>query len=222
MLRLVTIFVVLAPPAEPPPEASPPSGVEDSAPVESAEPEPAPAEPAAHEDLLAPSAEPAPQPEPEPTAQPEPSADPGYAPPIAPPPSPQPEPTIRTDPKNRKLVVAGNATMGLGGAAFVTMVVGLILRSNAIDRLEILANRDEVDPDEREKYEDQRDLGTGLAIGGGAAAGALFVAGITMTVIGNKRERKRREEAAEAAARTGHPLVFLHPNRVSVGWQLAF
>lgn len=110
----------------------------------------------------------------------------------------------KVDPANRKLVVAGNITTGLGGAALVVMLVGLLIHQNQ-------PSSGGGDPDDpTAELEDSGSLGVGggLAIGGGAAAGALFVSGITLMAVGYRREKQRRAKLNLTLRPAGGPGEF--------------
>ena len=155
--------------------------------------------------------------EPEPEAEPtEPQAEPVQAEPAKPaaatmirPPPPAP---IEPDPRNYRLVLIGDIVIGLGGAALITMVVGLGIRAEAIDRRDALLVG-EADLDAIARQDQRISTGTTLAIAGGAATGALFAAGITMVALGYKRERERRQQL---------PALYLGPRGAGLSWSLRF
>lgn len=164
----------------------------------------------------------APGAEPESAAEPEPAAEPELAPtagesasgdaqvdgaaavpaptPVARPiPPPPPPPTVvEVDPKHYAMVLAGNIVIGLGGAALVTMAVGLGVRSDAIRQREGLVASG-ADADALAAQDTRIQTGTVVAISGGAATAALFATGITLVALGYSRERKRRLELPRAA-----------------------
>lgn len=134
---------------------------------------------------------------------------------VAPPPA-QP---IEVDPANYRMVLAGDIVIGFAGAGLVTMLAGLVLRSDAVAQREALGVAAEPDAAAIARQEQRIETGTILSITGGAAAGALFAAGITLVAVGYARERKRRE-ALEPASMAAAPL--LGPDRVGLSWQIHF
>jgi hypothetical protein len=114
------------------------------------------------------------------------------------------------------MVLAGDIVIGLGGAGLVTMLVGLVIRSDAIAQREAIGVAAEPDPAAIAQQEQRIDTGVILAITGGAAAGALFATGISLVAVGHARERKRREALQMTAA----PL--LGRDRMGLSWTLRF
>lgn len=149
----------------------------------------------------------------EPVVQPQPTAPEAPLPAVPPPVLP-----IEVDPANYRMVLAGNIVIGLGGAGLVAMIVGLGIRSDALTQRRALAAA--IAPDlEANARQDQRiETSTIVATAGGAAAGALFVAGITLVALGYSRERKRRE----ALNRQGQLAPMLGRQRIGLNWLVRF
>ena len=184
---------------------------QDAAPTESAA-TPAEAEP-----------EPDPQPEIAPvehTPEPEPEVgqatqDEAVISAPAPPPAPllSPPIPIEVDPANYRMVLAGNIVIGLGGAALIAMAVGLGLRSDALTQRQALRVGAEPDLDAIARQDQRIQSGTITGITGGAAAGVLFVTGITLVALGYERERERRLTLPTAA---------VGPQGVGLHWSMRF
>jgi len=151
------------------------------------------------------AAEPAPSEAP--TADPNEPTPPPLVTPFVPPPK-----AIEPDPRNYRLVLAGNIVIGLGGAALISMIVGLGLRSEAIDRRKSQVISD-AGPEDIARQDRRISTGTTLAIAGGAATAALFATGITLIAVGHRRERRRRVSL---------PAVKLGPRGAGVSWSLRF
>lgn len=138
-------------------------------------------------------------------AEPEPEA--------APTSSPGPSPGI--DPKNHRLVVAGNVLTGLGLGAFIMMTTGFLVASDGRDRQGFATARE--DEDELAKQERRVRTGNIVGITGAAAAGALLISGLTLIGVGRSRERKRR-----AALTSGSLTPLLSPDMVGARWIVRF
>jgi hypothetical protein len=125
----------------------------------------------------------------------------------APPPSvvipPPPVAETEVDPVNYRIVLAGDILIGLGGAGFVVMGTGLVLRNDARVQRDAQQVAEEPDPAEIAKQERRVMLGSTLALVGGVSAAVLIVTGIGMIIGGRARERRRREGLVIEAARGG-------------------
>ncbi len=111
---------------------------------------------------------------------------------IVPPAPPQP---VEVDPRNYRMVLAGDIVIGFGGAGLLAMLVGLGLRSDALAQRRALGVAAEPDAAAIARQDRRIETGTLLTITGGVAAGALFATGITLVALGHARERKRRESS---------------------------
>ena len=135
---------------------------------------------------------------------------PTLAPTLAPPPPPVVEQEV--DPRNYGMVLGGDILIGASGAALIAMAVGLGVRHDAIAQRAGLASSGG-DDDARERQDQRIQTGTIVAVSGGAAAGALLAAGITLVALGYARGRKRRLELPSASFGRGH---------VGLSWSLRF
>jgi hypothetical protein len=144
----------------------------------------------------------------------EPPIEPDPAP-VAPPPVlvlPSPTP-IEVDPTNYRMVLAGNFVIGFGGAALIAMAVGLGVRADAVTQRQALTVGSDPNDEAIARQERRMQMGTVVGITGGAAAGALFVTGVTLVALGYKRERRRRAAL---------PTATLGPDGVALGVSLRF
>jgi len=147
-------------------------------------------------------------------AAPEPAPDP-------PPPTlvaPAPPLAVEVDPAHYRMVLAGNIVIGVGGLSLVAMLVGLGLRSDAQTRRRALGVAILRDPDAIAVQDRRLAAGTTLSIAGGAAAGALFVAGISLVALGYSRERKRRATLTSPS----QLAPMLDRERVGLSWLVRF
>ncbi|MBC8073586.1 MAG: hypothetical protein IAG13_35015, partial [Deltaproteobacteria bacterium] len=103
---------------------------------------------------------------------------------VAPPP-PRVEGTEQVGYRRPPMVVAGVATISLGLAGYVGMVVGLAIGANADSTLAALGSR--ADIAERRELIERGELGNQLAIGAGIAGGVALATGIALVVIGRRR-----------------------------------
>lgn len=128
---------------------------------------------------------------------------------------PPPEP-LEVDPRNYRMVLAGNIVIGLGGAALIGMIAGLGIRSAAVTTRQALGVA--IDRDDAAIARADRCIHTGtiLAISGGAGAAALFTTGITLVALGYKRERERR------AALSWVPTPMIGPTELGIHWSIQF
>ena len=133
------------------------------------------------------------------------------------PPPPPPE-LVEVDPANYKMVLAGDIIIGLGGAGLITMAVGLGIRADARTQRAALGVAEAPNLDAQAKQDRRIQLGTRLAIAGGASAGALFVTGITLVALGYARERRRRASLVRLSA----PTPTLAPDRAGLSWAIEF
>jgi hypothetical protein len=133
----------------------------------------------------------------------------------APGPEPEPAPSPGIDPKNHRLVVAGNVVTGLGLGAFIMMTTGFLVASDGRDRLGFATARE--DEDEIAKQERRVRTGNIVGITGAAATGALLISGLTLIGVGRSRERKRR-----AALAGGSLVPLLSPRMVGARWVFRF
>lgn len=131
--------------------------------------------------------------EPAPPASADAETDAAPAPTPASSPVPPPALPLTVDPANYRMVLAGDVVIGLGGAGLVTMLVGLLIRSDALTRRNALGVAQQPDEAAIARQDRRIETGTLLAITGGAVAAALFTSGITLVAVGHSRERKRRE-----------------------------
>ncbi|PRQ03668.1 hypothetical protein ENSA5_13610 [Enhygromyxa salina] len=145
-----------------------------------------------------------------PTPTPELAEPPTPPPPAVVPPPPAP---VEIDPANYRMVLAGDIVIGLGGASLIAMGVGLGIHSDALGQRQALTVSDNPDLDAIARQDQRIQDGALTAIVGGAAAGALFVTGITLVALGYKRERERRASL---------PVVTLGPRGAALSWSLRF
>ncbi|GEM_PF-6367967 len=96
----------------------------------------------------------------------------------------------RVDPRNYRMVLAGNVITGLGGATFFTMLVGLVIRAHARDELAQARRNDDLD--HAREARSQGRLGSWLAVSGGGMTAILMGTGVSLMAIGYRRERERR------------------------------
>lgn len=124
----------------------------------------------------------------------EPAAEP--PPPVMVPPPAEP---LEVDPRNYRMVLAGDILIGLSGGGMVAMAVGLGIRSDAITQrqAQTVANT----PDEAELARQEQRIRTGAVVAtiGGVSAAALLASGITLVALGYRRERLRRMSLPGAA-----------------------
>ena len=116
------------------------------------------------------------------------------------PPTPEVE-TVARD--NWRIVVAGDVLIGVGMGGFGLMVAGLAVQARGKQEIDRLALRDDPDDGARAQAEAQRKLGLELAIAGAATTAALVGTGIALVVIGNRRERARRDAQDQLGWGTG-------------------
>jgi hypothetical protein len=153
---------------------------------------------------------------------PEPAA---VAPVVPPPPTP-----VEVDPRNYKMVLAGDILIGLSGAAMIVMAVGLGIRSDAVTQRQALTVSDNPDLDEIERQARRIDTGVQLAITGGVATAVLLSTGISLVAVGYRRERLRRMSLAGRAPGSGRgrgvepglPSASFGPHGASLSWTLRF
>jgi hypothetical protein len=126
---------------------------------------------------------------------------------------PPPPTTIEVDPRNYRMVLAGNIVIGLSGAGMIAMAVGLGIRSDAMTQRQALTVSDQPDLDAIARQARRIETGTQLAITGGAAAAVLLASGITLVAVGYRRERLRRLSL---------PTASFGPHGASVSWTLRF
>lgn len=138
----------------------------------------------------------------------EPAAEP--PPPVMVPPPAEP---LEVDPRNYRMVLAGDILIGLSGGGMVAMAVGLGIRSDAITQrqAQTVANL----PDEAEIDRQEQRIRTGAVVAtiGGVSAAALLSSGITLVALGYRRERLRRMSLPRAA---------FGPDRFVLQWTLRF
>ncbi|NVB39396.1 hypothetical protein G6O69_16255 [Pseudenhygromyxa sp. WMMC2535] len=135
---------------------------------------------------------------------------------------PAPPQAIAVDPKNYRMVLAGDVLVGLGGAAFIVMAAGLAVGADASRQHDALSVADEPDADKIAKQADRAALGRTLAITGGASAGALMITGIALIAAGRVRERKRREAMFASPLSLSLPLPVVGREQVGLSWSLRF
>jgi hypothetical protein len=125
-----------------------------------------------------------------------------------------PPPTmIEVDPRNYRMVLAGNIVIGLSGAGMIAMAVGLGIRSDAVTQRQALTVSDQPDLDAIARQARRIETGTQLAITGGVAAAVLLASGITLVAVGYRRERQRRLSL---------PSASFGPHGASLSWTLRF
>jgi hypothetical protein len=134
---------------------------------------------------------------------------PAPAPVVVPPPPPQ----VEVDPRNYRMVLAGDILIGLSGAGMITMAVGLGIRSDAVTQRQALTVADEPDLDKIARQEQRIDLGSQLAIVGGVATVALLGTGIPLVAVGYRRERLRRMNL---------PTASFSPHGFALSWTMRF
>lgn len=122
-------------------------------------------------------------------------------------------------PANRNLVVAGNVVTGLGGAGFITMAVGLLIANEADNELGFANVAD--DEQRAAALRQRRQTGQIIGLAGGIGAGVFLATGITLMIVGYRRERLRRE-ALERQARWGQGGLAVGRNGASVSWRVSF
>jgi hypothetical protein len=115
-----------------------------------------------------------------------------WASPPAPTIVPPPPQVVEVDPRNYKMVLAGDILIGLSGAGMVTLAIGLGTRADAKTQRSALAAADIVDEAAIARQAQRMQTGTALAIAGGVATAALLSSGITLVATGYRRERLRR------------------------------
>ena len=119
----------------------------------------------------------------------------------APPPVmvPPPAEPLEVDPRNYRMVLAGDILIGLSGGGMVAMAVGLGIRSDAITQRQAQTVADMLDEAEIAKQEQRIRTGAVVATIGGVSAAALLASGITLVALGYRRERLRRMSLPGAA-----------------------
>jgi hypothetical protein len=132
--------------------------------------------------------------------------------------TPAPAAPIETDPRNYRMVLAGDIVIGVGGVGLIVMITGLALRSDAIAQRQALASSINPDADALGFQDRRLRTATTLAITGGAATAALFTTGITLVALGYARERKRRESLAWQAI----PSPSFGHGQLGLRWQVSF
>jgi hypothetical protein len=134
--------------------------------------------------------------------------------PMAPPAVTPPPIPVEVDPRNYRMVLAGDILIGLSGAGMITMAVGLGIRSDAITQRQALTVSDQPDLEDAIDHQARRiTTGSQLAITGGVAAAVLLGSGITLVALGYRRERLRRLSL---------PSASFGPQGVSLRWTLRF
>jgi hypothetical protein len=139
----------------------------------------------------------------------------------APPAQPLPEPVvvpppptpIEVDPRNYRMVLAGDILIGLSAGGMITMAVGLGIRSDAVTQRQALTVSDDPDLDAIARQSARIETGVQLAISGGVAAAVLLSSGISLVVVGYRRERLRRLSL---------PSASFGPHGASLSWTLRF
>jgi hypothetical protein len=142
----------------------------------------------------------------EPPPEPESVTEP--VPPVPPPPAP-----VQVDPRNYRMVLAGDVLIGLSAAGMITMVVGLGIRSDALTQRRALTVSEQPDLDAIDRQERRIDTSVQLAITGGIAAAVLLSSGISLVAVGYRRERLRRLSL---------PSASFGPHGASLSWTLRF
>jgi hypothetical protein len=134
--------------------------------------------------------------------------------PMAPPAVTPPPIPVEVDPRNYRMVLAGDILIGLSGAGMITMAVGLGIRSDAITQRQALTVSDQPDLEDAIDHQARRiTTGSQLAITGGVAAAVLLGSGITLVALGYRRERLRRLSL---------PSASFGPHGASLSWTLRF
>jgi hypothetical protein len=121
------------------------------------------------------------------------------------------------DPANYRTVLVGDVITGVGGAAFVTMIVGLVIYSAADDSVDRERGQAPLDQAALDEALGKRSTGLGLVIGGAAASAVLFTTGIALIVTGRKRERARRAKLNAMA-----PMPSFGPDHLGLSWGMHF
>jgi hypothetical protein len=129
---------------------------------------------------------------------------------VVPPPPPAP---VEVDPRNYRMVLAGDILIGLSGAGMITMAVGLGIRSDAVTQRQAQTVADQPDLDEIERQARRIETGAQLAITGGVATAVLLSTGISLVAVGYRRERLRRMSL---------PSASIGPHGASLSWTLRF
>jgi hypothetical protein len=127
---------------------------------------------------------------------------------VPPPPTP-----IEVDPRNYRMVLAGDILIGLSGAGMIAMAVGLGIRSDAVTQRQALTVSDQPDLDAIDRQDRRIETGAQVAIIGGVAAAALLSSGISLVAVGYRRERLRRLSL---------PSASFGPHGASLSWTLRF
>jgi hypothetical protein len=127
---------------------------------------------------------------------------------VPPPPTP-----IEVDPRNYRMVLAGDILIGLSGAGMIAMAVGLGIRSDAVTQRQALTVGDPPDLDAIARQDRRIETGVQVAIIGGVAAAALLSSGISLVAVGYRRERLRRLSL---------PSASFGPHGASLSWTLRF
>jgi hypothetical protein len=127
---------------------------------------------------------------------------------VPPPPTP-----IEVDPRNYRMVLAGDILIGLSGAGMIAMAVGLGIRSDAVTQRQALTVSDQPDLDAIDRQDRRIETGVQVAIIGGVAAAALLSSGISLVAVGYRRERLRRLSL---------PSASFGPHGASLSWTLRF
>jgi hypothetical protein len=154
----------------------------------------------------------------------EPEAEPARVEPPAPvltPPQPAAPVELEVDPRNYRMVLAGDIVIGLAGAGLIAMVAGLGIRADARSQRAALTVATSPDVDAIAHQDQRIELGTILAISGGVTAGAMFTTGITLVALGYARERKRRE-SERVGALTLVPSPSFDRTGFGLRWSLRF
>jgi hypothetical protein len=142
----------------------------------------------------------------------------GAVEPPAPSITPAPAAPIEVDPRNYRMVLAGDLVIGAGGVGLIVMIAGLGIRSDAIAQRQALAGSIDPDAGALARQDRRRASATTLAITGGAASAALFTTGITLVALGYARERKRREGLAWQAI----PSPSFGHRQLGLSWRVRF
>lgn len=127
---------------------------------------------------------------------------------IPPPPAP-----VEVDPRNYRMVLAGDILIGLSGVGMITMAVGLGIRSDAVTQRQALTVGDPPDLDALARQARRIETGTQLGITGAVATAVLLSSGISLVAVGYRRERLRRLSL---------PSASFGPHGASLSWTLRF